>query len=115
MAEYLSAAGTGKLVRQALNRKFPGVRFAVRAHRYDGGAAVSVRWTGGPQRSDVDKVVRPYAGADFDSMTERKVDRFAWLTPDGRTSTAGAQGAQSVRFGADYIFTERLTANGRGR
>jgi hypothetical protein len=110
MAKYLSAAATANLVRQALRREFPGTGFAVRPHRYDGGAAVSVRWTAGPQREAVDKVVQPYAGADFDSMAECKIDRFAWLNPDGRTSASGARGAQLVRFGADYIFTERIAA-----
>jgi hypothetical protein len=110
MTEYLSAAQTAKLVREALKREFPGVKFAVQPHRYDGGASVSVRWTGGPGRGSVDKAVRAYAGADFDAATERKADRFAWLAPDGRASRSRVKGARLVRFGADYVFTERISA-----
>lgn len=110
MTEYLSASQTARLVRQALERQFPGVKFAVRPHRYDGGAAVSVRWTGGPERSAVDEAVQPYAGADFDGVTERKTDRLAWLAPDGSAGTRRVKGARLVRFGADYVFTERIFA-----
>lgn len=110
MSEYLNVAETAKLVRQALKRAFPGVKFSIRSHRYDGGACLSVRWVGGPQRGEVDTVVQPYAGAEFDTLTEAKVRRGAWLHPDGRASAEAAEGAREVQFGTDYVFTERWLA-----
>lgn len=110
MSEHLSAAGTASLVRQALRKAFPAAVFAVRPHRYPGGASVSVKWTGPPPATEVDSVVQFYAGAEFDPLTETKADRLAWLAPDGRVTAEGADGARQVRFGADYVFTEHITA-----
>jgi hypothetical protein len=92
MTEYVSAAETARLARQALRREFPGVKFAVQVHRYDDGASLSVRWTGGPGREAVDKVVQQYAGAEFDQMTEGRKPRVV---------------QRDVQFGTDYVFTER--------
>lgn len=111
MTEYPGVAETAKLVRRALREAFPARVFAVRPHRYPGGASVSVKWTGPPPAAEVDNVVRPYAGAEFNVMTEAKADRLAWLAPDGRVGEDEAEGARQVRFGADYIFTEQITAD----
>jgi hypothetical protein len=110
VSEHLSTAETVRLLRAALRREFPDVKFSVRVHCYDGGASLSVRWAGGPQRGEVDRVVQPFAGAEYDAMTEAKRPRAAWLRPDGSASAQEAQGASEVRFGTDYVFTERWTA-----
>ena len=52
---YLSCAETAKLVRAALKKAFPGVKFSVKSSVYSMGASIRVGWTDGP----VTKAVRP--------------------------------------------------------
>jgi hypothetical protein len=121
--EWLTAADTAKLVRQALKRAFPNVKFSVRSDTYAGGASVRVRWTDGPTTSQVDEVAGAYAGADFDGMIDLKVSVQRWLHPDGTVTLAHREGttgsfvellgdpigpsARLVRFGADFVQTSR--------
>jgi len=70
MSEYVSVTDTAKLVRQALKEAFPGAKFSVRSHTYSGGSSVSVHWTDGPQRAEVDNVAKPLGGDRF-VFTER--------------------------------------------
>lgn len=127
-AEYLSCAETAKLVRLALRHGFPAVRFSVRSKTYSGGASITVRWQGGPTAEEVESVVRPFEGAEFDGMIDLKAHRDHWLTSDGRAIIAFDPGTRSsggvlpsvenpppeldarlVSFGADFIFCERRT------
>jgi hypothetical protein len=66
--EYLSAAETAKLVREALKARFPRQRFSVRASRSCGG--VDLRWTDGPTVDQVRPVTDLYEGDWFDGMTD---------------------------------------------
>jgi hypothetical protein len=123
---YLSCAETAKLIRAALKREFPGVKFSVKSKTYSGGASITVGWTDGPTTKAVDSVVQIYSGAGFDGMIDLKYYKSAWLMPDGtatfaKTSgTTGSMGsvdsgqemqpsfkAEEVHFGADYVFTNR--------
>lgn len=101
MTKYLSVTDTAKLVRTALKAEFPGVKFSVRSDSYSGGASIRVCWTDGPFEKDVDKIVNRYQGTDFDGMQDMKICRDATLlaAPDGTV--------EAVRFGADFVFTER--------
>jgi hypothetical protein len=123
---YLSCAETAKLIRVALKKAFPGVKFSVRSSTYSMGASIRVGWTDGPTDKAVDSVVQVYSGAGFDGMIDLKYHKSAWLMPDGSatfaktTGTAGSMGtvssaqemqpsfkAEQVHFGADYVFTNR--------
>lgn len=101
----LSVADTAKLVRKALRAEFPGVKFSVRSNSYAGGASIDVMWTDGPRDVDVQGVVSLYRGAYFDGMTDCKHYVRSLLTTE--------DGAEEVRFGADYIFTTRDISRGR--
>lgn len=89
--DYLSCAETAKLVRGALKKAFPGVKFSVRSHTYAGGASIDVRWTDGPQVDVVDAVISQYKGADFDGMIDLKTYNSDWLYPDGHAESAQSQ------------------------
>lgn len=120
---YLSVTETAKLVRAALKREFPGAKFSVRSDSYAGGASVRVNWTDGPTVKEVDRVIAPYKGADFDGMVDLKTNNTSWLMPDGTAAVAHSGGGGSTRedyygsapgpdaelvyFGADYIPTQR--------
>lgn len=131
---YLSAAETAKLVRQALKREFPGVKFSVRSDTYSGGASIDVRWTDGPRTKRVEAVAKQYSGANFDGMIDMKNYKSHWLRADGSVflrydcGTTGSAGsipatdnrdlepvmpadAEAVHFGADYIFCTRTLSN----
>lgn len=127
----LSVAETAKLVRKDLKREFPGVKFSVRSHSYAGGASIDVDWTDGPTRNSVDAVIKRYAGARFDGMTDLKYGADHWLCPEHGPRTASIYGnsydsesvgvgvgngpvdsrccaaAEQVSFGADYVFGQR--------
>lgn len=125
-ARYLSCAETAKLVRAALKRNFPRVKFSVRSSTYSGGASIDVQWTDGPAFSLVEPILKQYERSRFDSSIDMAISRSSWLLPDGRAivakdpGTAGQRGSLSaqsnakphagavlVRFGADYVTGRR--------
>lgn len=123
---YLSCAETAKLIRPALKKAFPTVKFSVKSHTYSMGASIDVRWTDGPCVKAVEVVAGQYSGANFDGMIDLKTTHSSWLSPDGSAivasdpGTTGSMGVQSpernwmpdpdaklVHFGADYVFCTR--------
>jgi hypothetical protein len=103
--EYLSCAGTAKLLRQALKRTFPGVKFSVRSDVYAGGASIDVSWTDGPTAQAVKALGDEYAGADFNAMQDLRTYRAPDLVPDPE------YGAREVHYGADFVFCDRHTSD----
>lgn len=93
--DYVSAAATAKLVRQALKAAFPGIKFSVRTDSYAGGASIDVRWIDGPTTAQVDAVTGQYRGATFDPSIDLKTHVYHQV--DGRR----------VSYGADYIMAQR--------
>lgn len=131
---FISVADTAKLVRAALKKAFPGVKFSVRSRTYAGGASIDVGWTDGPLASQVEAIAKNYQGGGFDGMIDMAYSVEAWLLPDGSacfaktTGTEGSKGvvpsgqtippsfkAERVRFGADYVFCNREYSAGMYR
>jgi hypothetical protein len=123
---YLSCAETAKLVRSALKKAFPTTKFSVKSSTYSGGASIDVKWRDGPAAVSVEAVTRRYSGGDFDGSIDMMSYNSSWLMPDGTayfaksSGTVGSTGcipasdnaapspdAKRVRFGADFIFTNR--------
>jgi hypothetical protein len=94
---YIGVADTAKLVRAALKKEFPGVKFRVRSSSYSGGASIDVRWTDGPPSKAVEKVAKRFEGSTFDGMIDLKSHHDSYL--DG----------EMVSFAADYVFCQRDT------
>ena len=103
--EYLSCAGTAKLLRQALKRTFSGVKFSVRSDVYAGGASIDISWTDGPTEKAVKALADEFAGADFDPTQDLKTYRAPDLVPDPE------YGAREIHFGADFVFCARATSD----
>lgn len=103
--EYLSCAGTAKLLRQGLKRTFPGVKFSVRSDVYAGGASIDVSWTDGPTEKAVKALADQFAGADFDAMQDLKTYRAPELVPDPE------YGVREIHFGADFVFCARAVSD----
>ena len=125
-ARYLTCPHTAKLIRAALKRAFPRVKFSVRSSTYAGGASICVAWTDGPTVPTVRTITSPYAGADFDGMIDMKFSVTTWLLPDGSATHAHSPGtgdqhgsisgydhakphpnAELIHTGADYVFCNR--------
>lgn len=126
MAEYLSCAETAKLIRAALKKAFPGIKFSVRSSVYSGGASINVRWTDGPAEKAVKAVAGGYCSGGFDGMIDMAYSTEEWLMPDGSVAAASSPGtsgsrgvyesydepapspdAKRVRFAADYVFCDK--------
>lgn len=124
--EYLSCAETAKLVRAALKKKFPLVKFSVRSDVYSGGASIDIGWLLGPTTKEVDEIGKQFASASFDGMIDMEVHWEHWLLPDGSVrlksgpgsegsrgtiprveETPMPEGARPVRFGSHYVFSQR--------
>ena len=82
---YVAAA---PLIRAALKRHFPGVKFSVRSEQY----AVNVSWTDGPTAAAVRAVVGVFASRDFDGSIDLTSYLSHWLFPDGSVSVASSSG-----------------------
>lgn len=123
---YLSCAETAKLVRTALKKAFPTIKFSVRSSVYAGGASIDVDWTDGPCTKAVEQVASVYAGGEFDGMIDMAYSKSAWLMPDGSAAFGSSPGSQSsmgvdpsfdypapsptarkVQFGADFVFCNK--------
>lgn len=92
---YISVTDTAKLVRAALRESFSDQKFSVRSSSYAGGASIDVKWKDGPTTLAVDLIVKPFAGAHFDSLVDQRTDVVRELN------------GEPVHYGADYVFTER--------
>jgi hypothetical protein len=125
MKNYISAVDTAKLIRKVLKREFPGHKFSVRTPH----GTIRIGWLDGPTDAEVNRVVSPFEGSDFDGMIDLKYYKESWLLPDGTAKfgksrgtveNAGAdpsydnpqpcEGAEMVQFGVDFIFTNRKTS-----
>ena len=82
MNRYIATAEQAKLVRGALKRAFPGVKFSVRISRYSMGSSVRVGWTDGPTSKSVNEVVNMYDGRRFDGMIDLAYSAAHYLMPD---------------------------------
>jgi len=127
--KYLSCAETAKLVRTALKKNFPEVKFSVRSNVYSGGASIDVSWVLGPTTKEVDAVAGQYESAGFDGSIDMETHYDHWLLPDGSTivkhgpGTQGSKGyipaidnpmppgAIPVTFGAHYVQCQRRYAD----
>lgn len=117
---YLTCAETAKLIRAALKKNFPGIKFSVRS---DG--CVRISWMDGPTSRAVDAVVKQYEGGRFDGNIDYAYNVSHWLLPDGSAivarsegttgqrsyqepiDNAAPEGARKVSFGARFVFTSR--------
>lgn len=103
--EYVDINESIKMLKDALRRNFPGVKFSVRRGRGTGYSTVRVSWDNGPSASMVDRVAQRYHGRDFDGMTDSSSYPTALL--------ADAQGnVREVHFGIGFLFCDRSLPDG---
>ncbi len=98
---YEAPKDTAKKIRAILKIKFQGTKFSVKTELYSQGASINVSWTDGPMKEDVSKVVKPFAGASFDGMTD-SMD-FHPRVEDGKL----------IQSGANFVMTYRASSGER--
>lgn len=96
-----TCAQTAKRVRKALKAEYPDVKFRVRSSTYAGGASIDISYTDGPRERDVNAFLSPFAGCDFDGMTDMRTYRDDVLVanPDGTYTTYDS--------GANFVHAQR--------
>jgi hypothetical protein len=121
-SRYLGCAETAKLLRKALKKEFPGVKFYVRSD-----SSIDIHWCDGPTEKEVKAISDFYAGQDFDGMIDMRCYWDHWLLPDGTvklakgSGTTGSAGtippqdhpkphpdAELVSFGSSFVFCHRV-------
>jgi hypothetical protein len=128
----LSCAETAKLVRVALAKTFPDIKFSVRSRTYSGGASIDVAWTDGPTITRVQPILDSYEGKSFDGSIDMGCYNDHYLLPDGSVTfahTSGTEGSmgwipavdaprpirgERVHFGANYVFGHRAISGEAG-
>lgn len=68
--EKSSHAAAAQAIRQDLKRAWPSVKFQVTSQGYSMGNSVSVRWTDGPTRDEVNRIIGRYQYGHFDGMQD---------------------------------------------
>lgn len=96
---YLTCAQTAKLVRSALKKAFPSVRFSVTSSTTTVSVSVRVSYVGGPARSAVEQVTAQFTGATMHAVADLKVHHNAPALVNGQVG--------AVQHGADFIFVTR--------
>ncbi len=89
-----------KIPRRVSKRHFAGQKFCGRTERSSGGSSIDVVWIDDPALAQVEPLIEPYRGADFDGMRDLKTYRDAVVVGDDGT-------IERVRYGADVIFRKR--------
>lgn len=97
----ISTTDTAKIIRTHLKETFPATKFSVRSEKYTGGSSIWISWVDGPTRNEVDLIAKMYEGATFDGMTDMKDYKTSFLVLDGDDFPT------EVKFGSDFVFTDR--------
>jgi hypothetical protein len=85
---YLAAKDVAVLVRAALKKAFPGVKFGVRSD-YSG---IDVSWVDGPVSSEVSGVIGQFSFGGFDGSIDMAYSSRNWLLPSGEMTPAESRG-----------------------
>lgn len=85
---------TAALVRQALHKAFPGVKFSVRIDSGSMYSAINIRWVDGPTQQQVHEITGGFHAGRFQGLTDCSYSADSWYC-----AKHGARGAQA--FGSD--------------
>lgn len=99
--EWIDNQDLTYLVRQALKKNFPGVRFSVRNQNY---SSINVGWTDGPTLKQVQAVIGGFETKSFDGMIDLAYSKAFWLYSDGSCSHAHTE----VTVGSCGVVAESI-------
>jgi phospholipid N-methyltransferase len=66
---YRPVAESAKILREALKKEFPEIKFSVRSKSYSMGSSIDVSYTDGPIEKDVEKIASEFEDVRYDDMT----------------------------------------------
>ena len=73
MAKHINAVDTAKIIRKELKAKFPNTKFSVTSKSFAGGSSISINWTDGAAKTDVEKLTKIFSGVSFDGSQDLEV------------------------------------------
>ena len=85
---YLAAKDVAVLVRAALKKAFPKVKFSVRSDY----SAIDVFWTDGPRCREVSEIIGQFSFGGFDGSIDMAYSSRNWLLPSGEMEPAESRG-----------------------
>lgn len=96
-----TVAGTAQLIREALKKAFPGVKFSVTSDSFANGTSIDIAYTDGPSRKQVEQVYAPFISGHYNSQE----DMYEYH----RQPTAIDESGKLYRmsYGAKYISERR--------
>lgn len=100
--EYVAPKDLATLVRDALKRAFPSVKFSVTTKQ--GTGSINVRWQDGPTGAAVDAVAGSFETKGFDGMIDLAHSNSLWIYPDGSAHIAHDSGTQGSMGTAPEII-----------
>ena len=99
--EFIDRNDLSFLIRQALKRNFPKVKFSVRNPH---GSSICIEWTDGPSRAQIVEVIGPFETKGFDGSIDLAFCKKFWLYTDGSASHAYTNGtADSLGYVGESI------------
>jgi phospholipid N-methyltransferase len=66
---YRPVAESAKILREALKKEFPEIKFSVRSKSYSMGSSIDITYTDGPIAKDVEKITSEFEDVRYDDMT----------------------------------------------
>jgi phospholipid N-methyltransferase len=66
---YRPVAESAKILREALKKEFPEIKFSVRSKSYSMGSSIDISYTDGPIEKDVEKIASEFEDVRYDEMT----------------------------------------------
>lgn len=103
-----TTAGTAQLIREALKKAFPAVKFSVTSSTFANGSSVDITYTDGPSCRQIEQVYAPFISGHFNSQE----DMYEYH----REPTAINETGQLARvsYGAKYISDHRSYSKAYG-
>ncbi|QKG54850.1 LPD29 domain-containing protein [Hymenobacter sp. BRD67] len=96
-----TTAGTAQLIREALKKAFPTVKFSVTSSSFANGSSVDIAYTDGPSSKQVERVYAPFSSGHFNSQE----DLYEYHQEPTAINEAGQ--LARVSYGAKYISDRR--------
>ena len=96
-----TTAGTAQLIREALKKAFPTMKFSVTSSTFANGSSVDIAYTDGPSSKQVAQVYAPFISGHFNSQE----DMYEYHQEPTTVNEAGQLAL--VSYGAKYISDRR--------
>lgn len=103
-----TTAGTAQLIREALKKAFPTVKFSVTSSTFANGSSVDVAYTDGPSSHQIEQVYAPFISGHFNGQE----DMYEYHREPTAINEAGR--LARVSYGAKYISDRRSYSTAYG-